>query len=168
MRQPPQFRRLLVANRGEIAVRVLRTAQEHGIETVAVYSEADRNSLHVRLADRAVCTGPPPPAESYLRIERILEVAEQLGCDAIHPGYGFLAENSRFAAACTDVGVTFIGPSDLRSPAINQHRGEAASLLSHAYFLGMLALAQEDEYVDRRQADLQGRVRKRLGDESRK
>ena len=91
-------------------MRVLRTAQEMGIETVAVYSEADRNALHVRRADRAVCIGPPAPRDSYLRIDAIIGAARELECDAIHPGYGFLSENAAFAEACTAAGITFIGP----------------------------------------------------------
>ncbi len=104
------FRRILIANRGEIALRVIRTAREMGIETVAVYSDADRDSLHVRRADRAVRIGPPPPRESYLRIQGIVEAARDQDCEAIHPGYGFLSENAAFAQACADAGVTFIGP----------------------------------------------------------
>jgi len=105
------FRKLLVANRGEIAVRVIRACRELGIRTVAVYSEADRNSLHVRLADEAFCIGPPPAAESYLNIPNIMSTAELLGVDAIHPGYGFLAENPHFSEICQDVKITFVGPT---------------------------------------------------------
>ncbi len=104
------FRRLLIANRGEIALRVQRTAQELGIETVAVFSDADRNALHVRRADYAARIGPPAPSQSYLRIEALLEAAARHDCDAVHPGYGFLAENAPFARACADAGITFIGP----------------------------------------------------------
>lgn len=107
----PPFRRVLVANRGEIALRVLRSACEMGMETVAVFSEVDRNALHVRRADRAVCIGESEPAKSYLCIDKIIEVAKQEDCDAIHPGYGFLAENADFARACKDAGLCFIGPS---------------------------------------------------------
>lgn len=104
------FRKILVANRGEIAVRIIRACQELGIATVAVYSEADAAALHTSLADEAVCIGPPPPLQSYLRAETILAVARERGCDAIHPGYGFLAENADFAAAVAGAGLTFIGP----------------------------------------------------------
>src|SRR5579872_2737505 len=105
------FRKILIANRGEIAVRVTRTLHEMGIAVVAVYSDVDRASLHVRMADEAERLGPAPSAESYLRVDRILEAAKKHGAEAIHPGYGFLSENADFAAACEDAGLVFIGPS---------------------------------------------------------
>jgi len=105
------FKKVLVANRGEIALRVIRACKELGLKTVAIYSEADRDSLHVRFADEAVCIGPPPSKESYLNIPRIIAAAEITGSDAIHPGYGFLAENEDFADICEASGIKFIGPS---------------------------------------------------------
>ncbi|MDQ8155614.1 MAG: acetyl-CoA carboxylase biotin carboxylase subunit [Gemmatimonadota bacterium] len=105
------FKKVLIANRGEIALRVIRACRELGIQTVAVYSDADRESLHVRFADDDVCIGPAPARESYLRIPRLIAAAEITGADAIHPGYGFLAENAEFAETCAASGITFIGPT---------------------------------------------------------
>src|SRR5271169_1242537 len=105
------FRKVLIANRGEIAVRVIRTLREMGIGSVAIYSDSDRTSLHVRMADEAAHVGPSPSGESYLRIDRILDAARAHGAQAIHPGYGFLSENADFAAACEAAGIVFIGPS---------------------------------------------------------
>lgn len=105
------FKKILIANRGEIALRIIRTCKEMGIKTVAIYSTADRESLHVRFADEAVCIGPPPSSESYLNIPKIMAAVEITDADAIHPGYGFLSENAKFAEICTQYGVKFIGPT---------------------------------------------------------
>ncbi|MFM7497688.1 MAG: acetyl-CoA carboxylase biotin carboxylase subunit [Bacteroidota bacterium] len=105
------FKKILIANRGEIALRIIRTCKEMGIQTVAVYSTADRDSLHVRFADEAVCIGPPRSADSYLNISQILAAAEITNADAIHPGYGFLSENAKFAEVCRDYNIKFIGPT---------------------------------------------------------
>ncbi len=107
----PMFKKILIANRGEIAIRILRACRELGMQSVAVFSEVDRTSLHVRLGDEAYLIGPAPSRESYLRIDRLIDVAKRTGCDALHPGYGFLAENPALARACADAGITFIGPS---------------------------------------------------------
>lgn len=118
------FEKILIANRGEIAVRVIRTCKEMGIKTVAVYSEADANSMHVQMADEAVCIGPPPSSESYLRVDRLISAAEITDVDAIHPGYGFLSENAQFADICESCNIKFIGPS---SKAMNALHDKAAS-----------------------------------------
>ena len=105
------FNKILIANRGEIAVRIIRACREMGIKTVAVYSEADRDCLHTLLADEAICIGPAPSTQSYLNMERILTATVAMKADAIHPGFGFLSENARFAELCEKCNITFIGPS---------------------------------------------------------
>ncbi|RYZ49954.1 MAG: ATP-grasp domain-containing protein, partial [Chitinophagaceae bacterium] len=105
------FKKVLIANRGEIALRVIRTCREMGIKTVAVYSTADRDSLHVKFADEAVCIGKPQSSESYLNIPHIMSAIEITNADAVHPGYGFLAENAKFSQICADHGIKFIGPN---------------------------------------------------------
>jgi len=114
------FQKILVANRGEIALRIICACKELGIATVAVYSEADRNSLHVRFADEAVCIGPPRSSESYLNIPHVISAAEITNVDAIHPGYGFLSENANFAKVCEASEITFIGPK----PEVIEMMGE--------------------------------------------
>ena len=105
------FKKVLIANRGEIAVRIIKACQELGIKTVAIYSDVDEKAPHVHLADESVCLGDPTPIQSYLNIPKIIRLHNQLGAEAIHPGYGFLAENPDFAHACNDIGIKFIGPS---------------------------------------------------------
>src|SRR5262245_51254374 len=128
-----KIRKILVANRGEIAIRVMRTCTELGIATVAVFSEADRAALHVRQADQAYCVGPAPSRESYLAQDRIIEAAKKAGADAIHPGYGFLSENASFVRACEKAGLTFIGPPATAMDAM----GEKTRARSHMIKAGV-------------------------------
>ena len=120
------FKKILIANRGEIALRIIRTCKEMGIKTVAVYSLADQESLHVKFADEAVCIGPASSAESYLKISNIIAAAEITNADAIHPGYGFLSENSRFSKICKEHKIKFIGASD----KMIQRMGDKASAIA--------------------------------------
>jgi acetyl-CoA carboxylase biotin carboxylase subunit len=124
------FRKVLIANRGEIAVRIIRACRDLGISPVAVYSEADRASLHVRLADEACLLGPAPSSESYLAVDRILDAARKSKAEAIHPGYGFLSENARFAAACADAGIPMVGPSANSMRLMGSKTGARSILLS--------------------------------------
>ena len=121
------FERILIANRGEIACRIARTARRMGISTAAIYSEADEGTPHVRMADAAVCVGPPPSAESYLDIEAVLEAARSTGADAVHPGFGFLSENAEFVEALSWAGITFIGPPPAAIRAMGTRSSPAAS-----------------------------------------
>ena len=130
MAEAPLFEKVLVANRGEIAVRVMRTLREMGIATVAVYSDADRDALHVRVADEAVHIGPAPSRESYLIHEKILAACKQTGAQAIHPGYGFLSENPAFARACKEAGITFIGPDASAMEAMGSKTAARAKMMA--------------------------------------
>jgi propionyl-CoA carboxylase alpha chain len=142
------FKKILIANRGEIACRVIRTARRMGIATVAVYSEADAEGLHVREADEAVAIGPPPAAESYLKIERIVAACQQTGAEAVHPGYGFLSERPGFAAALAEAGITFIGPTPDAIAAMgdkieSKKLAATAGVSTVPGYLGVIADTQE-------------------------
>ena len=142
------FKKILIANRGEIALRIIRACRELGIPTVAVYSEADRESLHVRFADEEVCIGPPSPTRSYLDARRIVAAAELAGADAIHPGYGFLAENADFAEICGACGLTFIGPT----PDTIRRMGDKAAARETIKSGGVPVIPGSDGPVDSIQA----------------
>ena len=146
------FQRVLIANRGEIAVRILRACRELGVDTVAVYSAADADALHVQLATQAVCIGPAKAADSYLNVDALLTVARQTGCDALHPGYGFLSENAEFAQRCADLGLTFIGPSGDVIRTMGNKAAARALMQSHGVPVvpgsdGPVATAQEAQAV---------------------
>ncbi|KQR70757.1 acetyl-CoA carboxylase biotin carboxylase subunit [Pedobacter sp. Leaf176] len=136
--------KLLIANRGEIALRIMRSAKEMGIKTVAVFSEADRNALHVRYADEAICIGPPPSSESYLRGEKIIDACKQTGAQAIHPGYGFLSENAGFAKMVADAGLILIGPS----PEAMETMGNKLSAKAAALKYNIPMVPGTDEAID--------------------
>ncbi len=143
------FKKILIANRGEIACRIIRTCRKLGIQTVAVYSEADRDALHVRLADEAYLLGEAPPSQSYLNIARVLEVARESGAEAVHPGYGFLSECSAFARACEDAGICFIGPS----PDVMEKMGDKLGARKLARKAGLPVMPGTWETVDDTQAE---------------
>jgi acetyl-CoA carboxylase biotin carboxylase subunit len=138
------FKKILIANRGEIALRVIRTAREMGIKTVAVYSTADKESLHVRFADEAVCIGPPPSPQSYLNMASIIAAAEITNADAIHPGYGFLSENAKFSQVCKDHGIKFIGAS----PEMINSMGDKASAKDTMKKAGVPVIPGSDGLLD--------------------
>ena len=127
------FKKLLIANRGEIAVRILRACRDLRITGVAVYSDVDRAALHVRMADEAYPVGPAPSRESDLRVDKLMDIARRAGCDALHPGYGFLAENPELPRACAEAGITFVGPS----PAAMERLGSKTAARELAYRAGV-------------------------------
>ena len=151
------FEKVLIANRGEIALRIIRACKELGIRTVAVYSEADVNSMHVRVADEAICIGPAQSAKSYLNIAAIISAAEIADVEAIHPGYGFLAENAHFAEICESCGIRFIGPR----PENIRLMGDKVEALKAAKKAGISILPGSDGAVNDRDAALI--VAKRIG-----
>ncbi len=138
------FNKILVANRGEIALRIIRTCRDIGVKSVAVYSEADRESLHVKFADEAVCIGPPPSNESYLKMPHIIAAAEITNADAIHPGYGFLAENAKFSRLCRDHGIKFIGAS----PEMINKMGDKASAIATMKAAGVPTIPGSDGIIE--------------------
>jgi acetyl-CoA carboxylase biotin carboxylase subunit len=138
------FKKVLIANRGEIALRIVRACHELGVQTVAVYSEADRESLHVRFADEDVCIGPAPAKDSYLNIPRIIAAAEITGAEAIHPGYGFLAENAEFSEICARSGLTFIGPT----PAQIRAMGDKATARKKMMEAGVPTVPGSKDIID--------------------
>ena len=138
------FKKILIANRGEIALRIIRTCKEMGIKTIAVYSTADKDSLHVRFADEAVCIGPAPSRESYLNIPRIIAAAEITNADAIHPGYGFLSENAEFSKICEDYGIKFIGAS----PDMIANMGDKATAKATMKAAGVPTIPGSDGLLD--------------------
>ena len=140
-----EIKKILVANRGEIAIRVMKTAKKMGIKTVAVYSSADRNALHVKYADEAVLIGEATSSQSYLRGDKIIEVCKELGVDAVHPGYGFLSENSSFAEACEKNNIIFIGP---KSKAIEMMGSKLAAKEAVKYYNIPMVPGTEDAITD--------------------
>ncbi len=146
----PPFRKLLIANRGAIARRIIRTCKRMGIATVAIYSEADAASLHVSDADQAVCIGPAPASESYLRGDAIVDIAKRLGVEAIHPGYGFLSENVAFAEACAEAGIAFVGPTpdNIRAFGLKHTARDLAEAQSVPLAPGTGVLASAEEAVE--------------------
>src|SRR5690349_19857618 len=151
------FNKVLIANRGEIALRVIRACKELGIRTLAVYSEADVDSLHVQLADEAICIGPAESARSYLKIDRIISAAEVGDVDAIHPGYGFLAENAHFAEVCASCNIKFIGPP----PSAIRAMGDKNTARETARKAGVPVTPGSDGLVENEQDAL--KIAKKIG-----
>jgi acetyl-CoA carboxylase biotin carboxylase subunit len=158
------FKKILIANRGEIALRVIRTCREMGIKTVAVYSTADRESLHVRFADEAVCIGPPPSKDSYLNMVRIIAAAEITNADAIHPGYGFLSENAKFSKLCQQHNIKFIGATPEQIEAMGDKATAKATMIAAGVpvvpgtegLVTDIALAKKEAKRDRLPRDSEG------------
>ena len=151
------FKKVLIANRGEIALRIIRTCKEMGIKTVAVYSIVDEESLHVRFADEAVCIGPANSAESYLKISNIIAAAEITNADAIHPGYGFLSENSRFSKICEEHKIKFIGAS----PEMIEKMGDKATAISTMKLAGVPTIPGSEGVID--DYDQAKKIAKKIG-----
>ncbi len=151
-----RFRRILIANRGEIALRIIRACKELGIQTVQVFSEADRNSLPVKFADESICVGGSPPNQSYLNMSAIISSATLLGVDALHPGYGFLSENATFASICEDYGIHFIGPSPemLRSLKNKAHVRKIAHQAGVPILPGSLSPVDDEDEAKRIAEDI--------------
>ncbi|MEA2996253.1 MAG: propionyl-CoA carboxylase alpha chain, partial [Alphaproteobacteria bacterium] len=145
------FKRILIANRGEIACRIIKTARRMGIETVAVYSEADKDALHVEMADMAVPIGPAPAAESYLVIEKIVEACRKTGAEAVHPGYGFLSEREAFPRALSEAGIVFIGPNPAAIAAMGDkiESKKAAAKARVSTVPGHLGVIEDDQQAAR-------------------
>jgi 3-methylcrotonyl-CoA carboxylase alpha subunit len=146
------FKKILIANRGEIACRVIRTARRMGVKTVAVYSDADRNALHVSMADEAVHIGAAPPRESYLVGERIIEACVQTGAEAVHPGYGFLSENAGFSRMCKAHGIVFIGPPEAAIEAMGSKSAAKTIMLEAGVAVGCdrshgLQVSSQDDHA---------------------
>src|ERR1700724_3626690 len=143
------FKRILIANRGEIACRIIKTARRLGIETVAVYSDADKDALHVEMADEAICIGPPAAAESFLSIEKIIEAAKASGAEAVHPGYGFLSEREAFAQALEGAGIVFIGanPKAIAAMGDKIESKKAAANAKVSTVPGFLGVIEDDQHA---------------------
>ncbi len=155
------IKKVLIANRGEIAVRIIRACREMGIETVAVYSEADKEALHTKLADEAICIGPAPSSESYLSMENIISATIVSGADAIHPGFGFLSENSKFAELCEQCNITFIGPDSKVIASLGNKQVARNTMMANAG-VPIIPGSKEPIYMQKKEKKLQERSAIRL------